>query len=462
MIIGGGLSGLAMGYYLGKKVKRDEILLLEKGKNLGGNIGSEKLGGFIFDRGPKGFLGGGRKTLELVKEIGLWEKMRLSEEESAIRYIWKDGRLNPVPMDLKSIFFSRLVDLGLLKDVLKEYFKGKGGYRNGDESVEEFITRRFSRRVLIPFIEVMVTGIYGGDVRKLSAESIFPRLRFLEREYGSILKGFLKERKVRARWRKAKEDGLSEEIRGIGERRLVSFEGGMGDLIEGLEEGLGVEVEKGVELLGIRYEGGELGVEYRDSRGGLKRYGVGDLIMAVPSYESGKHLKAINVGLSRELEGIEYAPMSVLCFGYREKVHRYKGFGFLSGRGEGLRMLGSIWNDRIFPHMSEEGGVNLTMMYGGACDLGVVGLGENELIDQGLRDLKKVMGIERMPDEVCVFLYERGIPQYNRGHSDRVRRIRGILKKERGIHVLGNYIDGVGVNDCIRLARDLYHELEGL
>ncbi|MBX6315495.1 MAG: FAD-dependent oxidoreductase, partial [Isosphaeraceae bacterium] len=47
----------------------------------------------------------------------------------------------------------------------------------------------------------------------------------------------------------------------------------------------------------------------------------------------------------------------------------------------------------------------------------------------------------------------RGMPQYTLGHLDRVAAIRERLALHPGLHLAGNYFDGVGLPDCIHSGR---------
>jgi len=74
IIIGGGISGLALLHYLKQKyIDREDvhIQLLEKNERLGGTIGSTKKNGCLFETGPNGFLDSRKRTLELAKELNL-------------------------------------------------------------------------------------------------------------------------------------------------------------------------------------------------------------------------------------------------------------------------------------------------------------------------------------------------------------------------------------------------------
>lgn len=72
-ILGGGLSGLSLAYYLARACPQDKIILLEKGSRLGGWIQTVKAGEDIhFESGPRSIrpVGlAGLLTLDLVNNL---------------------------------------------------------------------------------------------------------------------------------------------------------------------------------------------------------------------------------------------------------------------------------------------------------------------------------------------------------------------------------------------------------
>lgn len=66
-----------------------------------------------------------------------------------------------------------------------------GGSGKEDESIQEFVTRRFGKGFSDDLISAMVHGIYAGDVSKLSVRSTLGMLYHLEKEYGSVVFGLL-------------------------------------------------------------------------------------------------------------------------------------------------------------------------------------------------------------------------------------------------------------------------------
>lgn len=71
--------------------------------------------------------------------------------------------------------------------------------------------------------------------------------------------------------------------------------------------------------------------------------------------------------------------------------------------------------------------------------------------------LKRHLGITDEPEAVLVNLQKNCIPQYTVGHEERMKGAHDDLMKSFGgrLAVAGNSYTGVGVNDCVRAARDV-------
>jgi oxygen-dependent protoporphyrinogen oxidase len=75
---------------------------------------------------------------------------------------------------------------------VREYFNPRRPGSVEDESVYDFITRRFGTPDAGDMtVSAVLHGIYAGDVMQLSARSLLPQFWFLEEQFGSIIKGLL-------------------------------------------------------------------------------------------------------------------------------------------------------------------------------------------------------------------------------------------------------------------------------
>jgi oxygen-dependent protoporphyrinogen oxidase len=102
-------------------------------------------------------------------------------------------------------------------------------------------------------------------------------------------------------------------------------------------------------------------------------------------------------------------------------------------------------------------------MLGGAVDPGAAALGEEEALAVVREDLRLSMGIEARPERIFFKRWERGIPQYERGHQARLEAIASRLARHPGLHLTGNGYRGVALNSCVteadRVARGVLEEL---
>ena len=64
VIVGAGISGLSLAYLLRSSSTPLEVTVLESQSRAGGKIGSERIDGFLCEKGPSGFLDNKPKTLE--------------------------------------------------------------------------------------------------------------------------------------------------------------------------------------------------------------------------------------------------------------------------------------------------------------------------------------------------------------------------------------------------------------
>lgn len=64
-----------------------------------------------------------------------------------------------------------------------------------DESLGELIARRLGSEVLENLTEPLLSGMYGGDIQKISLQATFPQFGELEQQYGSLIRGMRTGRK---------------------------------------------------------------------------------------------------------------------------------------------------------------------------------------------------------------------------------------------------------------------------
>jgi len=432
IIVGGGISGLSIAYFLLKRNPELDIKLIESEKRTGGKIITEKVSGFLCEGGVNGFLSNKPSTISLAKELNI-EPIKGSESAKK-RYILIDGKLKEVPSNPLKFFLSSLLSFSGKIRMISEYLIPPLKEEK-DESVEEFVSRRVGREFYEKLIDAMSTGIYAGDPSRMSMKSCFPKVYFLEKKYGGLIKGLLALKKERKNV-KAQPDTV-----------LMSFKGGMLELINSLESKLEGRIIKGKKVTGCNYENGI----YRVFLESGETISTKKVIFACPAHNTAQILKDFDKEISDILNSIPYPPLSVVALGFKRQQIGFGTdlYGFLVPYREKRKILGTLFDSSIFPERAPEGYVLLRSMIGGRRAPELALLPDEKLIDLAMSELKEILKIKGEPNFIKIFRWERAIPQYELGHEEKLKRIDEILKKYPGLYLTGNAYRGVSVNDCI-------------
>ncbi|MBI5756223.1 MAG: protoporphyrinogen oxidase [Nitrospirae bacterium] len=467
LVIGGGISGLTVAYWLYKSGL--DVTLLEKEDRAGGSIRTEKDSGYLIECGPN-------STLDLYNEVDdLCESLDLSEEKiygnegAKNRYVVRDGRLRPLPMGPLQFLSTDLWTIkGKLRLMCEPFIRKSNDSR--EESIAEFVIRRTGLEFLDYAIDPFVTGVFAGDPYQLSLKSCFPKMYGLEQDYGGLVKGALFGRKEKGEPRR--------------KMRLFSFRDGLDILPVALCKVLGNRFVGGCNVLSVKkadsgFEiiaeaantpiplGTELNSvpETRTKIPSLSGRGwvikADAVILATPSWATAKIIHPMTEYVAAHLSQIKYVPIVIVFTGFDRKhiSHKLDGFGFLIPSKEaiakGYNILGSIWSSATFPRRAPEGKAAFTNMLGGARMSDVPEHSDSELVDMTLQDLRLILGIKEKPDFVSVIRHTRAIPQYTIGHQERIDRVGKALKNIPGLYLTGNYITGISVGHCITEATKL-------
>ena len=315
-----------------------------------------------------------------------------------------------------------------------------------EETVHDFVARHFGKGFADAFAGAAVLGVTAGDAKELSVDALFPRLRGLEREHGSLLRGLIKQQ------REAKKNPKPAG-------RLTSFKaGGIGRLIEALRRQLGDNLKIGTTVTGLSptHQG------YKLTLSSGETFSADTVVLATPAFVSARLLRNLSPTAASLLADIPYADVVVFGLGYDriDVPQALDGFGFLVPRGEGVRSLGVLYSSSLFPQRAPAGKVLLRVICGGTLEPDFIGLSDEKALATVRRDLRVTMGVTAEPEFVTQAKWPKGIPQYLLGHREKVAAAEDALREYPGLHLTGNAYRGVGVNDCVRDAQRVVLELK--
>jgi oxygen-dependent protoporphyrinogen oxidase len=448
VVVGGGVSGLTVAYEILERSQRLpeglDVQCLEAGERAGGNIRSERVDGFLCEAGPTGFLDNAPATVTLARRLGLSERIVRARPAAVDRYIYRAGALRKVPLAPLSFLRSGILSPRGKLRLLAEPFARRS--RHEDESIHEFASRRIGSEAASVLVDAMVSGVYAGDSRQLSLRATFPKMHRMEREHGSLFRAMLAKR------RQARAEGTSDGGGPAGPGGvLTSFRDGLEELTGALAAALGERLRLSTPVEQISSMGWR-GIRILPTHGAP--IDADAVVLCCPAWRAAPIVRSLDAALHDAIDAIPSVPLAVVHTGFRTLAlgDQPAGFGFLVPRGQGPRILGSLWITQIFEGRAAEGASLFTSMVGGAHDPEGAGLPDDKLLGLVLGDLGRVMGITVRPYFTRIVRWPRGIPQYTLGHPRRLRTIEERVGRCPGLFVAGNSYRGISVNACVEEA----------
>ncbi len=436
LVVGGGIAGLACAAHL--KANGRTVKLVERNDHLGGVVKTFREDGYLIETGPNSlYLRAEDPLLEYLPKMGLDQHVLLAGTAGQKRFILKNGSPKPLPMSIFDGLVSPVLSFAGKLRVLKEAFippyDPDDSEDPHEETVSEFVTRRFGEEFLDWVVDPFVKGVYASTPDILSMEETFPRLTSMESHHGSVIRAAI----ALQMGRKIPSPRFV--------RKILSFDTGMGRLPNAFADFLGTDAGTNAEVLGCTKtpEGFRTALLYEDETYYLRSRHV---VIATSALHCSEILKDLCPDVVNPLTEIPYAPIAVASVGFSRKNvrHPLDGFGILVPTKERRKILGILFSSSLFPGRAPDGQVLLTVYVGGMVNPKLAFSFDEDLISLVESELKSILGTQGSPDFIRIQRWEGAIPQYTLGHHDRIERITTALPE--GIHLAGAYLAGVSVS----------------
>jgi oxygen-dependent protoporphyrinogen oxidase len=451
-IVGGGIAGVAAAYEIAKRRRAGaavEAVLYEASTRLGGIVETVREAGFTIEGGPDGWVTEKPWARELAEDLGLGGELVPSNDATRKTYVVVDSKLVAMPDGMRLMVPADLEALDrseLFSDAAKAAYRGeiaraeelRAAAPETDESVAEFVRRHFGDEVLEKVGAPLLSGVFGGDVAKLSVRAVMAPFVGMEREHGSLIKAL-------------------DAGRGGAGRKT-------GSLFTTLRSGLGTLIEAMVATIPAKWIRlfRPVAAVRRCAAGWEVQSGTGwesfdALMLAVPVDVAARLLRETDERAA-ELMQIEGSSAVVVGFGFAQGFALPRGFGFLmppkAGAEAGSFLLAGTFMDQKFAHRVPEGGRLLRGFFGGATADRLLKRGNAEIAALARKELEAVLGIA-LPEAVVTVVrrWPRALPQYAVGHLERMAELDGRVHGLSGLWLLGNGYRGVGLPDLVRDAR---------
>lgn len=435
VVIGGGISGLCCAYRL--RQLGIPVVLFEASPHPGGLMGTVGRNGFRFETGPQSFQSTSL-LMQLIGELKL-ESELLRANQRAPRYILRRGQMQKIAMSPQALLAGSFLSARSRWKIASEPFR-RTRPPTEEESLANFVRRKFGHEILEYLVSPFVSGVYAGDPEKLSLRAAFPTLEEWERDYGSIIRGAMKSRKKNGG---SKPPGLCSFKRGI-TTLPNALASSIGDALKTAKPVVSVVRSPSGKAYEVRLDGAS-------DRGVIRAAAV---ILAAPAYAVSHLVRPLSGSLAETLSGIAYASVVVYGAGYYNKQAATPpdGFGVLIPRSEKHRTLGIVWSSSLFAERAPQGQFAITSFLGGATDPDLFQESDEEIAAITEKDSATILGITGSPIAASLWRHPKALPQYNLGHGHIVQSLREAERAMPGLFFSGNYLEGPSIGKCVEHA----------
>jgi oxygen-dependent protoporphyrinogen oxidase len=468
-IVGGGIAGLAAAYELELARKRGADLewqLYEAADRLGGIVETTRhttdAGDFILEGGPDGWVSEKPWARDLAIELGLESSLIHSNDATRKTYILIDNKLQPMPDGMRMMVPENLSTLeasplfsaearAAYADELVRADELKSAAPDADESVANFVRRHFGEEVLKKIGAPLLSGVFGGDVERLSVRSVMPAFVTMEREHGSLIAALQAKSKARG-------NRPQQPI-------FTSLRNGLGTLADALIAKLPAErLHLNRSALSLKHEGNTWCLRTsapsdRSIAGKSKRH-FHHVFLATPVDATRNLLQPRDPDAAAFIpHNASSAVLAAFCWpaATATSFKVPSGFGFLvpQSPNQQNQLLAATFVDQKFPHRAPAGARTIRVFFGGPTADALAPQSDAAISTVAFAQLDKILGPLPPPDAALTTVrrWPRSLPQYEVGHLERIAELDLRIAAIGSLTLLGTGYRGVGLPDLIRDAR---------
>lgn len=444
IVVGAGISGLTTAWHL--KQAGVDVKILEANAYVGGVMQTQRRDGFLLEKGPFNVLVHDESFQRLLLHFqDRLDPISATGNSGRSRFVLHRSRLCKVPSNPWQLITTPLLSpIGKLRLIRGLLLSRRGTSAN--RSIDEAAARRFGQEVADRLVSALCVGIYAADSATLSLDACFPGIAEMDDRLRSPLVSALRtafKSKRRASNKRTKR------------RDLVSFSDGLSALPKVLAEDLGDDLTTNCDTKSIRQTQTGFELSYIINGRIDEIIHCRRLVLCVGKTAASTLLKSAAPTLAGEIALIPTSPLTVLNLGFDRKHigHPLDGYGFLvPGTESDFPLLGVLWADSVFPHHAPAGSRLLRVFIRDSSDTGVGAQSDNQLVDIAVTSLRNLLQLTGKPTLVDICHWPNAIPLYTLDHVNRVANIKRQLQSHPNLHLLGNYLQGMSINDCVKNA----------
>ena len=454
LIIGGGITGLTLAYRLQEKFFRSkenaEIILVESTPRIGGIIETEQKDGFIFEKGPDSFFNSKPNVLSLCEDLQIENRIIGTNPDYRRSFILQGDNLIPVP---KGFYLMSPIAIGpfLASPLISIFGKIRMMFdlvlprRNklADESLYDFVVRRFGYEAFEKIAQPMIGGIYSADPKELSLKATMPQFLELEEKYRSVILG-LRQTMIR----KDDSSDVSSNTSGARYGLFASFDRGMEVLTDSIKDKFrSIDLRLKSEVTSIKKNQEGWAIEIN----GNEILNVNTVCLTAINPKISQLIQNISPKFSSFFDVLDFGSLVTINFVFKKEQikHSLDGMGFVVPDIENRNILACSFSSVKFPNRSPEDDLLLRVFVKESELNNFSEKNDNLMIERVMKELRMILKIHGEPKHTDVNFYVKSTPQYKVGHLERIESLEESIRVLPGLFFAGKGYRGVGISDCV-------------
>jgi len=448
VVIGGGITGLSTMHYL-QKLKKEksldiELVLVEANEYLGGKIHTVLENDFIMEVGADSIVARNESIIQLIEELQLEDEKVYNS--TGISYIYTNNELHAIPADsvfgipasIESLNSSTLVSELGKKEALKDLEIPNETFTK-ESSVGSFLEYFLGKELVEKQIVPVLSGVYSGDLNKLSIASTLPYLIDYKNKYGSIMKG-LEENKA--------------QFQASANKKFISFQNGLSTLIDRLEEVLSQStIIKGVATKKVEKKDDYYSVLLTNG----ETIEADSVVLATPHNVAQVILQ--DEELDTDFNKLKNSSLISVYLGFDipDEQLPAEGTGFIVSENSDVKCNACTWTSRKWTHTSKNNQLLVRMFYKSSNPAfeSMKNMSEDELVEVALQDIEMSLKLTGKPEVIEVTKWNEQMPNYHLAHGDAIQSLTAKMANDMpNVLLAGCSYYGVGIAACIKNGRE--------
>ncbi len=440
-VVGGGISGLLIAYFLSHLHEPTKITLIEA-NGLSGQSCTEKYGDNLLEHSYYGVYLTNPMIFSIAQEIGIYDQIVYADKSFRHVVIPKEPYLAKV-----NIASDQWVRNQVLLFYEKFPFRMKLKKTHSlwdDMSVYQAFEHIFGKNVANYFGSSLTRGLFYQEAEDVVLSGVFGDI-FSHIQNGMSIREAI-DRKQQDDWNAGTHDmRLTYAQSRKGNAPFISFQGGMSTFVLALEHYL---KKRGVVFVNDKIFNISSSAKNYHLYSNKKRYGYfGHVIFTTPPSSISRIFKNIDKDISHMASKLIERAVTFIFYGWSLSSTRFASGAqsMIIPSISKIPFLSTVFMNRLFPMLAPKKFLLTRTAMAGNLEM----LDDNDIIRLTQDALQKLLDLKHQPDLVKVIRNSFIVPQYT---VDSVKVKKQLIEKMQGypgIYLANNHFNGCAVSDLV-------------